>query len=500
MAGAAAFTVVVTAAFSESGRGLITFPAGPVTPTANTSTAGGVPVGGVGAGLGFLPFTATGRHGLLGQLGAAIHLGLPAAGLLALLIGATQAVTQPGEAGSDAVAQVLPRAVGHGFAGGFFQFLLELFPQVVAGDEEAAGVVGQLVPVMHFEGDADTFHADAVASLEGAGHGDANNTAEHVEGDDPPEEAKDVQGGDTGAGAPGSQHDERVEDTVEHAEAEEEDATEEGGHDFADDFAGAHLHTGHEGNGGAGNDGHEHGFEVWGEGGEVFPVVDEDMVGVREGGGGGPHDNEAADEVAEEGVEPEPDELEDAGAAGDDGKGGDEEAFGEEFGMGKEEGDETEAEGDAAEELAAGEISDTHADEDAEADFHAAHDTGDELLGAGAGKALAAFADLPVEGIVEGFFAVEGGVVVVESGDAFFLDAFTVFGEAFFDLGALVVGSAVFSAVDDSHGLSTFLGRGEFTRTLQAGYRGIGDLCRGMVGFSPPGWRVSVVGCATGGL
>lgn len=120
MAGAAAFTVVVTAAFSESGRGLITFPAGPVTPTANTSTAGGVPVGGVGAGLGFLPFTATGRHGLLGQLGAAIHLGLPAAGLLALLIGATQAVTQPGETGSDAVAQVLPRAVGHGFTGGFF--------------------------------------------------------------------------------------------------------------------------------------------------------------------------------------------------------------------------------------------------------------------------------------------------------------------------------------------------------------------------------------------
>ncbi|WQD13105.1 MAG: hypothetical protein U1U88_001276 [Lawsonella clevelandensis] len=56
---------------------------------------------------------------------------------------------------------------------------------------------------------------------------------------------------------------------------------------------------------------------------------------------------------------------------------------------------------------------------------------------------MAAFADLPIEGVVEGFFAVEGGVVVVEGGDAFFLDALTVFGEAFLDLRALVVGAAV---------------------------------------------------------
>ena len=508
---AAASAVVENAAFGQGGGGPVIFPtglvtlphvplmfaAGPVTlpagPLTFTAASAATAAGVVGAGLSFLPFTATGRYRFLGQLGAAIHLRLPAVGLPALLIGATQAVAQAGETGADAIAQILPGAVRHSFAGCLLQFLLELLPQVVAGNEEAAGVVGQLVPVVHFQGDADAFHPDAVPGLEGAGHGDADDTAEHVEGDDPPEEAEDVQVGDAGASAPGAQHDERVEDTVEHAEAEEEDAAEEGGDDFADDFAGAHLHAGHEGDGGAGDDGHEHGFEVWGEGGEVFPVVNEDVVGVGEGGGGGPHDDESADEVAEEGVEPEPHQLEDAGAPGDDGGGGDEEAFGEQFRVGEEEGDEAEAEGDTAEELAAAEVGDTHADEDAEADFHAAHDAGDELLGAGTGEALAAFADLPIEGVVEGFFAVEGGVVVVESGDAFFLDALTVFGEAFLDLRALVVGAAVFNSVDDSHEMSTFLGWGELARTLQAGYRGWwsapqhGDLYPRMVGFSLPG-------------
>lgn len=287
-------------------------------------------------------------------------------------------------------------------------------------------------------GDAEAFDFDAVFGLEGAGDGDADDAADHVEGDDPPEEFEDGEGVAVGcAGEPAAEHEECVEDGVEHADAEEEDAAEEGGDDFADYFFGADLHAGHEGDAGAGEEGEEDVFEVGVEFCVVLAECGEGGVEVGVGGDCHPHDEEAADEVAEEGVEPESDELAEFGAACDVGGGGDEEAFGEEFGVGEEEDDESEGEGDAAEELAAAGLGDGYAGEDAEADFDAAHETGDELLGAGAGEALATFVDLAGEGVVEGVFVVEG-LFVAEFSHALFERFFAFFVDVFFDFGDVV--------------------------------------------------------------
>ena len=274
--------------------------------------------------------------------------------------------------------------------------------------------------------------------MEGAGNGDTDDAADHVEGDDPPEEFEDGEGVAVGcAGEPAAEHEECVEDGVKHADAEEEDAAEEGGDDFADDVFSADLHACHEGDAGAGEEGEEDVFEGGGEAGVVLAECGESGVEVGVGSDCHPHDEEAADEVAEEGVEPEADELDEFGAAGDVGGGGDEEAFGEEFGVGQEEDDESEGEGDAAEELAAAGLGDGDAGEDAEADFDAAHEAGDELLGAGPGEALAAFVDLAGEGVVEGVFVVEGFFVgeflhaFFEGFFAFFVDVFFEFGDVF---------------------------------------------------------------------